>query len=445
MHRTLNKAGDCRPEAGVPGFQPFPPVSSLQSCGRIMVAFTNKAENLHSTKTMSAFSFCRQSAFTLVELLVVIAIIGVLIALLLPAVQVAREAARRMQCSNHLKQIGLAVQNYASTYKVLPTFAVNAQRTGTITEGASPPEAACCFGGKATSVLSRLLPYLEQSSTYSLIPSREWVYMACSPDHARLNGVVYNSGSMAEAGRMPIPTFRCPSDGAPNILATIAVHAATPRTVQPTGNKEATVDPGEPSVTGTTNYMACTGSATETFYDLNHQTDGAFSYEKWVGLEKMSDGTSNVIVFSEAIIGDGSNGLADSSTSAPDPMQPWTRCGYSTAGQRAAPDWETTPGLTSISPNPDVPTLLVSNTSSWIGWRGSIWLSGRPYATTFSTYSTPNPPYADWGTRNAYGFHAARSFHLGGVNVVMGDGSVHFVSNTVNPTTWRNMGKVDSR
>ena len=386
-------------------------------------------------------------AFTLVELLVVIAIIGILIALLLPAVQAAREAARRMSCSNKQKQLGLAMHTYTDANKKLPTFAVMAQRTGTIEEGASPPEAACCFGGKATSVLSRLLPYMEQAQTFALIPSREWVYLNCGQDHARLNALPYNGTSMAAAGRIPVSAFRCPSDGGPNTMNTIAIFAASPRTVMATGNREASLDPGEASETATTNYMACTGSATGTYYDLNHPTDGAFSYEIWKGFEMMTDGTTNVMVFSESIIGDGtleSSGGTINLSTPPAPMQPWTRCAHSTAGQRGAPDWANTPGLTNIDPNPDVRTLLTANTSAWVGWRGSIWLSAKPSMTTYSAYSAPNPPYADWGTRNAFGFFSARSFHTGGVNVTLGDGSTNFMSNSIDLQVWRNLSKVNS-
>ena len=386
-------------------------------------------------------------AFTLVELLVVIAIIGILIALLLPAVQAAREAARRISCSNKQKQLGLAMHNYTDSQKKLPTFAVMAKRTGTVEEGASPAEAACCFGGKATSVISRLLPYMEQAATYDKIPNCEWVYLNCGQDHARLNAMDYNGTSMAAAARVEIPAFRCPSNGGPNSMNTIAIFAASPRTVMATGNKEASLDPGEPSTTATTNYMACTGSATETYYDLNHPTDGAFSYERWKGFEAMTDGTTHVMVFSESIIGDGtldSSGGTINLGTPPDPMQPWTRCAHSSAGQRGAPDWANTPGLSTIEPNPDVRTLLTSQTSAWVGWRGSIWLSGKPSATTYSAYSTPNPSYSDWGVRNAFGFFAARSFHTGGVMVTLGDGSTTFINNTIALDVWRNLSKTNS-
>src|ERR1044072_5636270 len=90
----------------------------------------------------------KRSAFTLFDLLVVIAIIGVLVALLLPAVQAAREAARRMQCSNHLKQIGLAAQNFHNTYRASP-----------------PTRYPCHFGGWAVA----LMPYFEQQNVFDAL------------------------------------------------------------------------------------------------------------------------------------------------------------------------------------------------------------------------------------------------------------------------------------
>ena len=386
-------------------------------------------------------------AFTLVELLVVIAIIGILIALLLPAVQAAREAARRISCTNKQKQLGLSMHNYTDANKKLPTFAVMAQRTGTIAEGAAIPEAACCFGGKATSVQSRLLPYMEQAQVFSQIPNCEWVYLACGSQHARLNAMPYNGTSMAAAGRIPIAAFRCPSDGGPNTMNTIAVFAASPRTVMSNGNREATLDPGEASETATTNYVACTGSATGTYYDMNHPTDGAFSYEIWKGFEMMTDGTTNVMVFSETIIGDGSldsDGGTINPSTPPAPMQPWTRCAFAPSLQRGAPEWAVTPGLPSIDLNPDVRALLSGYTASWVGWRASHWLSGKPVMSSYSAYSSPNPPYADWGSNNAYGFFSARSFHTGGINVTLGDGSTSFTGNTIDLQVWRNLSKANS-
>src|ERR1041385_8052583 len=101
----------------------------------------------------SHFGPMRRTAFTLVELLVVIAIIGVLVALLLPAVQSAREAARRMQCTNHLRQYGLGIQNYHDTYQVFP---INA--TGV--NGSAIPRLTWQV---------RILPYMEQQAVFNAI------------------------------------------------------------------------------------------------------------------------------------------------------------------------------------------------------------------------------------------------------------------------------------
>ncbi len=97
----------------------------------------------------------KQPGFTLVELLVVIAIIGILVGLLLPAVQQAREAARRMQCSNNLKQLGLANLNYESTHKKFPIGFLDVRQTGNPLKD----------GG--WSWATALLPYIEQSAIYN--------------------------------------------------------------------------------------------------------------------------------------------------------------------------------------------------------------------------------------------------------------------------------------
>jgi hypothetical protein len=192
--------------------------------------------------------------------------------------------------------------------------------------------------------------------------------------------------------------------------------------------------------------VSCSGSATDKYYDHNHPTDGAFSYDVWHGSEKMIDGVSNVIIFSETIIGDGSmaySGRVIGSSTPPNPMKPWTRSGYSATGQFPAGVWQTQPGLSGFTDNPDIPSLI-AGTTTWIGWRGSIWLSGRPYATQFSTYSPPNPPHPDWGTRTSFGFYSARSFHVGGVQVVKGDVSGTFVTSTVDRQIWQDLGKTNS-
>src|SRR5947199_5079920 len=122
-------------------------------------------------------------AFTLVELLVVIAIIGVLVALLLPAVQSAREASRRIKCANNLKQIGLALQNYENTFKILPmgTMNIGAGFTG-IANNSSPHP--------------MLLPFLEQGNAVSLFD---------------FNSDINGSTTNLQARQQKVPVFGCPS------------------------------------------------------------------------------------------------------------------------------------------------------------------------------------------------------------------------------------------
>jgi len=169
---------------------------------------------------MSRLNLRRRLGFTLVELLVVIAIIGVLVALLLPAVQAAREAARRMKCSNNMRQLGLSVHNFENNFKALPPGVINLG-----TSGATAPvpdiQEYLRAGALGTQIqdytkhgfLSIMLPYLEQANV--LVSSAGgWTY--------RLD---WNEGTNQAASATRIPLYECPSVG--------SKHIVSPNTVTP--------------------------------------------------------------------------------------------------------------------------------------------------------------------------------------------------------------------
>ncbi len=204
---------------------------------------------------MSIFSksMPRQRGFTLVELLVVIAIIGILVGLLLPAVQSAREAARRMQCSNNLKQFGLAIHNYESTNKRLPA-------------GRSP---------SGLSTHAQLLPYMEQNNAYNMVDFN----------------VAWNHVSNTSALAVNIPTFTCPSD--PVSTVPVGWAGTNYRSNQGSGILNALA----PSLSSDPNYGY-------------PNPNGPFIPSTYLRMASVTDGLSNTAAFSEHGKGDFSNAIS---------------------------------------------------------------------------------------------------------------------------------------
>jgi len=199
-------------------------------------------------------SFRLRRAFTLVELLVVIAVIGILVALLLPAVQAAREAARRMSCSNNIRQIGLALHNHESALKRFPAGSVAMKY-------ADVPNTPWTF--YRWSALAMLSPYLENTAAYNVLDLTKPLYnatFAVTPEN------VAGSQTM-------VATFLCPSDDSRRL---------------------------HPSF-GPTNYAMCTGTGTNGGSPI--EADGVFYVNSNTRIREITDGTSNTIAASESILG----------------------------------------------------------------------------------------------------------------------------------------------
>jgi len=331
----------------------------------------------------------KQRGFTLIELLVVIAIIGILIALLLPAVQKVREAANRMKCQNNLKQMVLAAHNYESANLSFPPGA-----------GVLPvlPSGYPSSGTQRPSPQALILPYVEQANKYNQFDFRYDVNSATSPPAPPSHPL---------ARYQDVPIFICPSE-------------TSSAAYQP---------PGQPY--GRSNYFANIG-ATASPTNKNGDVGGIFYVEftntQWnngnksgaVKIADIADGTSNTAMFAEIRRGTLAGG--STTTSSPTLPQEVRQVSQMLGDALLAP-----------------PAACNSTSGTSYAYAGLQYYRSFAF-TSFYSHTVP-PNYQGGDCTDLSAVHlAARSYHTGGVNVGLCDGSVRFVSNGVSLDAWKRLG-----
>ncbi len=344
----------------------------------------------------------KRPGFTLVELLVVIAIIGILVGLLLPAVQAAREAARRMQCSNNIRQLGLAAHNFESALRYFPprrhSIVLPNPATGVPTTYSSD-----------ASVQALILPYIEQGNKSAQFNMNYGVN-----SDAPLNSsfpALLNANQAARIG--DVPSYVCPSD---------------PSSAQ------------QPGDFGRSNYMASMGGSSS--YLGGTTLDGIFAMAnpaagqvmKGASHGSISDGTSNTAMFSEVRRGS----FPSTAINQFDNTTAFVLLAYT--------------GI-QITDGRTVPQCLPNGqntTGSWIRYTGLQYYRALPF-TFMYTHTLPinwnrkaqAPTQQRYSCGNANfdaGHIAASSNHTGGANSCFADGSVRFVSDSAEFVTWQATG-----
>lgn len=310
--------------------------------------------------TCSTSTRNQRRGFTLVELLVVIAIIGVLIALLLPAVQQAREAARRISCSNNLKQLGLAMHNYHDTHLSFPY----AYRTLD-----NPPGGSGITGGQTharDTWFHRILPFIEQTALADLYESDSSTFP---------NGT---TAALTQSQRTVVPGLYCPSN--------------------PTIN-----GPGANLTSGFQGtYGVCLSGSETTGITTTRNGKGMFFLESKTKFRDITDGTGNTIMAGEGIAR-----RMDNTAGHGDLGQYWGGASWGASGF-----------TTAEAPNTTLPD--------------------RPHSCKSTTVR--EAPCQSTSSTRGQQYNFSRSYHPGGVQVVLGDASVHFVPETINTDVFRDLG-----
>ncbi|QDV42282.1 hypothetical protein Enr13x_21270 [Stieleria neptunia] len=364
----------------------------------------------------------KPNGFTLIELLVVVAVIGVMVGLLLPAVQSAREAARRMQCSNKLKQIGLALHNYHSAFKTFPHGRLRPDR---ITNGEVFPWTytnymsvwgSMWYGNR--SVHLAILPYIEQGNVYDLVD-----FSALNSPRLTVDGTPAHPNY--EAFSKNVGLYVCPSDA--NSFD------------RPTENNYRYNFGGSTPYQGADDWTDnnCLQGCRTPLVEGN----GAFTIGRPLSAAAFLDGLSHTVGFAERTKGSGLSGFPSKSDTITKPRRI----------------------ISFVSDTEEMFQDCLNYTpvsSSFNFFSMGLWLPGSDYSNGWATaaYSStmynhmapPNWQGQDCGAASAIAdvpgeaaIISARSMHNGGVNVMLMDGSVRYVADQIDLTLWRAIGTRD--